>query len=79
MPWTANRVSVKHAFRERSTVVRTRRSDREHVVTVARKQHRVVADVAQQHAAVSELGQRNAPREIRALQLPFVAAHLCDR
>ena len=60
VPRTSDRVAHEDPFRERSPVVRARRSDREDLLSAARKERGLAPDVAEEHASVRDLRDRHA-------------------
>ena len=64
MPGASDRVADEDPFRERSSVVRARRSDREDLLSAARKERGLAPDVAEEHASVRDLRDRHARAQV---------------
>ena len=71
MPRTSNRVSDDETFRERATVVRTIRSDREKFFSVPHEQNGFAVCLPQKTGAIIQLLAGNSSSEIGSVQ--FVA------
>ena len=69
MPGTANRRPNEESLRERPSVMRAIRGEREELLTAPRENDGISESMAEQHCTITQLGFVDSLREIRTGQL----------
>jgi len=68
MPGTADGVVDDQPLRERPTVMRAGRPNREQLITAAGKEYRIIPYMPADHPAIGHITEGNARGEIRSLR-----------